>query len=241
MTPPMPPASGDKKDSFASLFEQSEGAGRQLRRYQTGDSVEVTIVAIGRDAIFADLGGKQEGMFERADLSTPDGAVKVEVGSRVQATVAGFEQGQARLKPVAVRAAEGAPAPTVTAAAGPVLVEGSHVKGKVVSIERFGVFVQINGAPPRSGRGLVPTAETGTPRGADLKKHFTVGQDVEAKIIKIDEIGRVRLSFSAIKADEERGEFEAYAKGGGGPGKKEQANPRSLGTLGDLLAKKAKR
>jgi len=241
MTRLMPPASGDKKESFASLFEQSEGAGRQRRRYQTGDAVEVTIVAVTREAIFADLGGKQEGMFERHDLSAPDGTARVEVGARVSATVAGFDPGtgQARLKPVAVRTAEGAPPP---AAGGPVLVEGSHVKGKVVSIERFGVFVQINGAPPRSGRGLVPTAETGTPRGADLKKHFTVGQDVEAKIVKIDEIGRVRLSISAIKADEERGEFEAYAKGGGGGGaKKEQANPRTLGTLGDLLAKKTRR
>ncbi|WP_245677710.1 S1 RNA-binding domain-containing protein [Chondromyces crocatus] len=228
----------DPKESFASLFEHGTGGVRPSRRHQVGDQIEVTIVAITREAIFADLGGKQEGVFERPALSTPDGAVQVEIGSRVSAQVAGFdkETGQARLKPLVVRAAPDGSAPQK--AAGPVLVEGSHIKGKVVSIERFGVFVQIQGAPPRSGRGLVPTAETGTPRGADLRKAFTVGQDVEAKILSVDEVGRIRLSFAALKSDAERKEFESFAKGT----KKEQnANPRSLGTLGDLLSKRGKR
>lgn len=231
---PMPQ---DPKESFASLFEHGGGA-RVQRRFQIGEQLDVTIVAITRDAIFADLGGKQEGLFERPELSTPDGALRVEVGSRVSATVAGFDPGtgQARLKALVVRAGpEGAPPQQVT---GPVLAEGAHIKGKIVGIERFGVFVQIQGANQRSGRGLVPSAETGTPRGADLKKHFTMGQDVEAKILSIDEAGRVRLSFAALKVDAERGEFEAFAKGS----KKEQAqNPRGFGTLGDLLAKKVKR
>jgi small subunit ribosomal protein S1 len=235
---PPPPGSRDPKESFASLFENSEDATRPRRRYQPGDPVDVTIVAITRDIIFADLGRKQEGALDRGDLLTPDGALRVEVGSRVSATVVGIDAatGQVKLKPVAVRAGPDGAAPQPVA--GPVLVEGARVRGKVLSIERFGVFVQIQGAPPRSGRGLVPSSETGTPRGADLKKHFTVGQDVEAKIVSIDETGRVRLSIAALQADQERGEFEAYAKGG----KKEpQANPRGFGTLGDLLAKKPRR
>ncbi|EYF00848.1 S1 RNA-binding domain-containing protein [Chondromyces apiculatus] len=228
----------EPKESFASLFEHGAASARVSRRHQVGEQVEVTIVAVTREAIFADLGGKQEGMFERMDLATPDGAVQVAVGSRVSAQVAGFdrETGQARLKPLVVRASPEGAAPQK--ASGPVLVEGSHIKGKVVSIERFGVFVQIQGAPPRSGRGLVPTAETGTPRGADLRKSFTVGQDVEAKILSVDETGRIRLSFAALKTDAERKEFEAFSKG---PKKEEKANPRSLGTLGDLLAKHTKR
>ena len=69
----------------------------------------------------------------------------------------------------------------VAKAAGTALVEGARIKGKVTGVERYGVFVQIAGSQGRSGRGLIPGPETGTPRGSDLKKHFSAGQDVEAK------------------------------------------------------------
>lgn len=245
----MPQGPANSKESFASLFEKTEGAGKGHRRWRTGEAVEVTIVVIGREAVFADLGGKQEGFFERADLVAEDGTLRVEVGSRVSAVISTIDSqtGQTRLKPVVVRAVadEGAStAPTKgtataapASAAGPLLVEGARVKGKVTGIERYGIFVQIAGTSGRSGRGLVPTAETGTPRGADLKKHFTAGQEVEAKVLHVDETGKIRLSMSALKTDEERGEFEAYAKG---DVKKNKPEVRGFGTLGDLLSKKSK-
>ncbi|XYI02044.1 S1 RNA-binding domain-containing protein [Sorangium sp. So ce1128] len=255
MSPPRPSASS--KESFASLFEQSEGAGKQRRRqYHTGETVEVTVVAIAREAVFADLGGKQEGMFERPALSDGDGNLRVAVGSRVSAVVSGVDSGtgQVRLTPVVVRASDdgdsASPLAASAPAAGgaPLLVEGARVKGKVTGIERYGVFVQIAGTSGRSGRGLVPTAETATPRAADLKKHFTVGQEVEAKILNVDESGKIRLSIAALRVDEERGQFESYAKAersgggsGGGNDKAAKPAPRNFGTLGDLLAKKVKR
>ena len=255
MSPPRPSAAS--KESFASLFEQSEGAGKQRRRqYHTGETVEVTVVAIAREAVFADLGGKQEGMFERPALSDGDGKLRVAVGSRVSAVVSGVDSGtgQVRLTPVVVRASDdgdsASPLAVSAPAAGgaPLLVEGARVKGKVTGIERYGVFVQIAGTSGRSGRGLVPTAETATPRAADLKKHFTLGQEVEAKILNVDESGKIRLSIAALRVDEERGQFESYAKaersgGGAGAGNDKGAKPapRNFGTLGDLLAKKVKR
>ncbi|WP_437491769.1 S1 RNA-binding domain-containing protein [Sorangium sp. So ce1014] len=254
MSPSRPSAASN--ESFASLFEQSEGAGKQRRRqYHTGETVEVTVVAIAREAVFADIGGKQEGMFERPALSDGDGQLRVAVGSRVSAVVSGIDSGtgQVRLSPVVVRASDDGDGSTSLAvsapAAGgaPLLVEGARVKGKVTGIERYGVFVQITGTSGRSGRGLVPTVETATPRSADLKKHFTVGQEIEAKILNVDESGKIRLSISALRVDEERGQFESYAKGdrpggaGGAGDKVAKPAPRNFGTLGDLLAKKVKR
>lgn len=252
MSPSRPSSSATSKESFASLFEQSEGAGKRRRQYHTGETVEVTVVAVAREAVFADLGGKQEGMFERAALSDGDGKLRVAVGSRVSAVVSGVDAstGQVRLTPVVVRASDdsgGSPALSLSAApvagGAPLLVEGARVKGKVTGIERYGIFVQIAGTSGRSGRGLVPTAETATPRAADLKRHFTVGQEVEAKILNVDESGKIRLSIAALRADEERGQFESYAKaersGDGEKGGK--AAPRNFGTLGDLLSKKIKR
>lgn len=259
-------SSQGRNESFASLFEQSAGAKGGQRRYHVGESVEVTVVAVAREAVFADLGGKQEGVFERPELSDPDGKLRVEVGSKVAAVVSGIDSatGQVRLQPMVIRGADAdigvarAATSGAAGATGPLLVEGGRVKGKVTGVERYGVFVQINGTAGRSGRGLVPTAETATSRGSDLKKHFSLGQEVEAKIMNIDETGKIRLSIAALGADVERGEFEAYKAGQGqgeegasaGAGeagapknkakdKPKKPEPRGFGTLGDLLPKVA--
>lgn len=254
----------ESSESFASLFEQSAGAKQgKPRRFEIGEKLDVSVVAVTQQAVFADLGRKQEGIFERIELSDEDGKLLVEVGSRVTAVVQAIDgqTGQVRLSPVFIRtkqdAQEGSLG-TLGAAvleasapgkAAPVLVEGAKVKGAVTGIERFGVFVQIAGTHGRSGRGLVPSSETGTPRGADLKKHFTVGQELEAKILNIDESGKIRLSIAALKTDEERGEFEAFAKAerergekGEKGGKTDKPAPvKGFGTLGDLFSKKPKR
>jgi small subunit ribosomal protein S1 len=238
----------DDDESFAALFERSPGATAHQRRFHAGDRVEVQVVAIGRDAVFADLGAKQEGFFDLVSLAGPDGKLGIVVGARISALVASVDEtsGQVRLEPVFVRqAAEEAPfvepslGPDVhipKTRSTPLLLEGARVKGKITGIERYGVFIQITGTQGRAGRGLVPTAETGTPRGSDLKRHFTLGQEVEAKIVNIAEDGRIRLSFGALEADDERGDFQTYAKAE--QAKAEKAEPRNLGTLGDLLTKK---
>lgn len=258
--------SRDASESFGALFEQGGGSRREKTRIMVGDRVEVTIVAVGQSAVFADLGRKQEGFFERPDVTDADGKLIVSVGSKVQASVSSIDRhtGQVRLTPVAVRNAEGeAFAGTMGMGAKgqtPLLVEGARIKGTVTGIERYGVFVQIAGTQGRTGRGLIPTAETATPRGSDLKKHFAVGQEVDAKIVNVDADGKIRLSISAIARDEERSSFEKFKEGAapepaaeaaadkpaGETKKKPQQpakkpEPRGFGTFGDLLGKKIKK
>lgn len=256
----MPTPSGNA-DSFANLFEQSSDARRGRREYRVGEQVEVTIVAIARDAVFADLGGKQEGVFERIGLCDADGKIRIEVGGRVSAVVGSIDKvtGQVKLNPVVIRGADAdigvarASSSGPAGSTGPVLVEGARVKGKITGLERYGIFVQIEGTFGRSGRGLVPSQETGTSRGADLKKHFSIGQDIDAKILAIDETGKIRLSIAALGADDERGLFEAFKSGQspeatpadatatpqqkGAPRKDKKPEPRNFGTLADLLSK----
>ncbi|MFS8069272.1 MAG: S1 RNA-binding domain-containing protein [Byssovorax sp.] len=249
-------------DSFANLFEQSSDARRGRREYRVGEQVEVTIVAIARDAVFAELGGKQEGVFERIGLCDADGKIRIEVGGRVSAVVGSIDKvtGQVKLNPVVIRNADAdigvarASSSGPAGSTGPVLVEGARVKGKITGLERYGIFVQIEGTFGRSGRGLVPSQETGTSRGADLKKHFSIGQDIDAKILAIDETGKIRLSIAALGADDERGLFEAFKSGQspeatpadatatpqqqkGAPRKDKKPEPRNFGTLADLLSK----
>jgi small subunit ribosomal protein S1 len=106
---------------------------------------------------------------------------------------------------------------------------GQVVVGKVDRIEPYGVFLVFPG-----GKGLIPAAETGTDRGTDLRKHFSLGQEVKVAILDIDASGKIRLSITAAERAEERADLEAWQKtqkpaGGGGKG---------FGTLADLLKNK---
>jgi small subunit ribosomal protein S1 len=105
---------------------------------------------------------------------------------------------------------------------------GSIVKGKVDRIETYGVFLQIEGTSGKAGRGLIPLAELGVPRGTDLRKSFPEGTALTVKVLETGE-GKIRLSLRGAKTDEERAQFED-ARG-------KMASPKSLGTLGDLFAK----
>lgn len=265
----------DDKDSFAALFESSAQAQKRRARVRRGDRVEVKVVAISNSSVFVDLGEKEEGYFDRPDLSDRDGNLQVSIGSSISAVVAETDGEQVRLSPVFLRKQAEAVITDGTEEVripigrpGPLLLEGAHIRGSVTGIERYGIFVQIEGTQGRHGRGLVPTAETGTARGADLKKHFTVGAPVEAKILAIAEDGKIRLSIKAMGEDAERGEFEAYSReragdssaepgpegtvpgavggsSGGPPGATKKAEkpkpaPRNFGTLGDLLKGGAK-
>jgi small subunit ribosomal protein S1 len=106
---------------------------------------------------------------------------------------------------------------------------GSVVTGVVERIETYGIFVQIAGTQGRAGRGLVPNAELGVPRGTDLRKAFPEGTKIVAKVLETGD-GRLRLSISGAKDAEERAQFEE-ARG-------KMSAPKSMGTFADLLKKK---
>ena len=115
---------------------------------------------------------------------------------------------------------------TIATGASPAIKVNAVVTGVVERIETYGIFVQVDGTKGRSGRGLVPQAELGVPRGTDLRKSFPEGTKVTAKVLETGE-GKLRLSIKGAKDAEERADFEAA---------RSKANaPASLGTFADLL------
>ncbi|HMJ52062.1 MAG TPA: S1 RNA-binding domain-containing protein [Polyangiaceae bacterium] len=233
-----------KGESFAALFEADAGKATPHRRsFNIGEELDVVVVQIGRDAVFVGLDGKQEGFIESKDLTSKEGNLTVKIGSRITARVAeiGGRLGAVRLAPVYVRPPvteepDAVPEAAVGGAAG-LLAVGANVRGTVALVERYGVFLQITaGGPGKRGvRGLVPTAELGVPRGADLHKMFPLSTELEAKIIAIDDRNRIKLSVVALNADVERREYEAHRTQG--QGKSETGSPK-FGTLGDLFSQK---
>ena len=118
------------------------------------------------------------------------------------------------------------------------LVVGMRVKGKVSGVERYGIFIEfaVPGAP-RPERGLVPTAELGVPRGADLRKAFPIGKELEAAVIAVDDRHRVRLSVTALRDAEERRAFETYAAAEKSDEAGEGGKRSTFGTFADLKKK----
>ncbi len=74
-------------DDFAAMFAQSESGKPRAKRPKVGDLVKGTIVSIGKDAVFVDLGGKAEGTIDRAEVADPEGKLLVKIGDTVEARV----------------------------------------------------------------------------------------------------------------------------------------------------------
>lgn len=223
-------------ESFAALFEQSRNVPR-ARAPRVGDVLDAIVVQVGKDAVFVELDGRRQGFIESIDLADEDGVVKATVGEKLRARVVRVDdQGSVRLAPT-VEAAVAAGASVSLGAEGdpdaPKVALGQTISGTVERIESYGLFLQLDGTKGRAGRGLLPVAEMGTPRGADLRKLFPLGTKLKAKVIGLEE-GKMRLSLKAMKDDEERAEFDGFKQ-------KEQKAPEQaagFGTLGDLLKKK---
>lgn len=77
-------------EDFAAMFE-AQGAqtrARLSKRVRPGQSVEGTVVEIGADSVFLDIGAKSEGRIDRSQLLDKEGALKVKIGDKLRATVA---------------------------------------------------------------------------------------------------------------------------------------------------------
>jgi small subunit ribosomal protein S1 len=218
--------------SFAALFEEANRAGPRRRRPRVGETLHVVVVQVGKEAVFVELDGSQEGFIEADDLRAPDTTIKAAVGDRLQARVVHIDAEQGiRLVPTiesAVAAGAGVGVGGNADGSTAKVAVGKVVSGTVDRVESYGVFVQVDGTKGRSGRGLVPTGELGVARGADLRKAFPLGTKLKAKVIEIAE-GKMRLSLRALKDDEERSQFEGFREN------EKAGAAQTFGTFGDLL------
>ena len=77
------------------------------------------------------------------------------------------------------------------------LREGMTVKGTVVSLQKFGAFVDLGGI-----QGLIPISEIAWEHIGDIAEKLAVGQEVEAAILRLDwEQNRISLSLRSNLPD----------------------------------------
>lgn len=77
---------------------------------------------------------------------------------------------------------------------------GDIVAGKVTGITKFGAFVKLE-----DGRsGLVHISQVADTYVDDVEKHLKVGQEVNVKVLGVDEKGRINLSIKQAVPKEQR-------------------------------------
>ena len=174
-------------EDFAAMFEASLKA----KRVEQGQTVEGTIVAIGPEVAFIDVGGKGEATIEVSELKDEDGDIEVAVGDRIQAVVISTQGGLTLSR----KLARGA----VTARQ---LEDAFHsglpVEGRVESVVKGGYEVRIAGQ-----RGFCPFSQIDTMRTSDPSAH--VGKVYTFRITEFKEGDRnLVVSRRALLEEEQR-------------------------------------
>jgi small subunit ribosomal protein S1 len=180
-------AVSEADEDFASMFEASI----QAKRIEKGQTVEGTIVAIGADVAFVNVGGKGEALIEIAELKDAEGVLEVEVGDRIQAMVVSTEGGLTLSRRLARGAATNAKLEDAFHA-------GLPVEGKIEGDVKGGYQVRIGGQ-----RAFCPFSQIDTVRTTVPAQH--VGRVYAFRIIEYKEGGRnLIVSRRALLEEEQR-------------------------------------
>jgi small subunit ribosomal protein S1 len=158
-------------EDFATMFEASF----KVKHFDQGQALEGTIVAIGPEVAFVDVGSKGEATIGIDELKGADGALEVAVGDRIQAMVVSTSGGLTLSRKLARGAASARQLEDAFRA-------GLPVEGKVEKTVKGGYEVRLGGQ-----RAFCPISQMDTVR-AESSAHE--GHVYEFRIIEYKEGGR---------------------------------------------------
>ncbi len=180
----------DPTEDFAAMFEASVRA----KRFEKGQMLEGTIVGIGSDVAFVDVGGKGEATIDTEELKNEDGRVDVAVGDRIQAIVTSTAGGLTLSRTLVRRAVSDRQVEDA-------FHTGLPVEGKVERAVKGGYEVRIG-----RQRAFCPISQIDTAR-TDPSAHD--GRVYRFRIIEYKEGGRnIVLSRRALLEEEQRAAAE---------------------------------
>ncbi len=201
---------------------QSDPASDFMKSLVKGTKMTGRVARIQDFGAFVTLGPGTDGLLHVSAISATERietpAQRLSVGDEIEVIIDKIDTAKGRV---------GLVTPEVAEARQPVDISfkrGDIVKGKVVKVEVFGVFLEVE---PKV-QGLIPNGEMSTSRGADHRRMFPIGTELEVKVMEIDKKrGRIRLSRKALENHEEEVAYAEY--------KKKSEAESSMGTFGDLL------
>lgn len=175
------------EDDFATLFAASV----QTKRFDRGQTIEGTIVAIGPEVAFVNVGGKGEATISLDELKDEDGDVEVNVGDRIQAVVVSTGGGLVLSRRLALGAANAGQLEDAFRA-------GLPVEGKVEKATKGGLEVRI-----ARQRAFCPMSQIDTIRTEDATVHE--GRVYSFRIIEYRDGGeKFVVSRRAILEEEQK-------------------------------------
>ena len=173
-------------EDFATLFEASLKA----KRVERGQTIEGTIVAIGPEVAFIDVGGKGEATIDVAELKDDEGDIEVAVGDRIQAVVVSTAGGLTLSRKLARGAASQRQIEDA-------FHSGLPVEGKVEKVVKGGYEVRVAGQ-----RAFCPFSQIDTAR-TDPSQHE--GKVYTFRITEYKEGGRnLVVSRRTLLEEEQR-------------------------------------
>lgn len=177
----------EQDDDFATLFEASI----KTTRFKNGQTIEGTIVAIGPEVAFINVGGKGEAVIAVNELTDADGTMEAAVGDRIQAVVVSTEGGLTLSRKMARGAASARQLEDAFHARLP-------VEGKVEKPVKGGYEVRIAGL-----RAFCPLSQIDTIRDTDPASHE--GKVYTFRITEYKDGGKnLVVSRRAILEEEQR-------------------------------------
>jgi small subunit ribosomal protein S1 len=180
-------AVSETEEDFAALFEASI----QAKRFENGETIAGTIVAIGPEVAFVNVGGKGEATIDVDELKNDDGVLEVAVGDRIQATVVSNSGGLTLSRKLALGAATVRQLEDAFRA-------GLPVEGKVEKAMKGGYEVRI-----ARQRAFCPMSQIDLIRTADPAVHE--GRVYTFRIIEFREGGeKFVVSRRALLEEEQR-------------------------------------
>jgi small subunit ribosomal protein S1 len=153
----------EELEDFAALYEESFS--RSEKKIQRDTRVEGTVVSIGEEWVFVDVGAKSEANIAREELLDEDGELTVNVGDRLTAYVVRPTDGEILLSV------------KMTSAASEEAIRGAHrsgvpVEGLVTGERKGGFSVTVFGKPAFCPYSQIDIQHGGSP--ADyVDKRFT--------------------------------------------------------------------
>jgi small subunit ribosomal protein S1 len=176
-------------------------------RYPIGKQVHGTVRNMTAYGAFVELEEGIDGMIHVSDMSWtrkvnhPQEVLKK--GDELDAVVIDIDKNHQRIS-LGIKQLSDDPWKTIEAR----YRIGELVHGKVSKVATFGAFIELDGDID----GLVHISQISEERVEKVKDHLKVGQEIEARVIKVDKTERrIGLSIKAASYDEEAIKREAAA------------------------------
>ena len=179
----------NEEGSFAEMFEQSMVGKTQL---EPGQKISATVLQIGKEWIFLDVGQKGEGVLDAKELLDDEGNLTVSVGDQVSAYFMSRKGGELRFT---TRLGSGS---SGTAQLEEAWRSEIPVEGRIEKEVKGGYEIKL----PGNVRAFCPFSQLGLRRLESSEE--VIGDNLSFRITQFDERGRNIVVSHRMILDEER-------------------------------------